>query len=116
MRFFFNLYLIEEKKSKKRPFIKKNLELNCLKLLKLLKQIILTNLIKFIKLVNWFMYKIQKSFYRKKRGDRPPKCKANVQLSNTEVNQAKKRRVRLPKAKSALNIDKLIKMTIFYML
>ena len=87
------------------------MELNRLKWLKLLKQIILTNLIKLIRL-----FKIQKLLNRQKRGDRQPKCKAKVELSNTEENQVKKRRSRPLKAKSALNIDKLIKMTNFYML
>ena len=87
------------------------MELNCLKWLKLLKQIILTNLIKFIRSL-----KIQKLLNQLKRGDRPSKRKADVELSNTEENQVKKRRGRPPKAKSALNIDKLVKMINFYML
>ena len=82
------------------------MELNCLKWLKILKQIILTNLIKFIR-----SFKIQKLLNRQKRGDRPPKRKANVELSNTEENQVKKKHGRPPEAKSALNIVKLIKMT-----
>ena len=60
--------------------------------------------------------KIQKLLNRQKRGDRPTKRKANVELSNTEENQVKKIRGQPLKAKSALNIDKLIKMTNFYML
>ena len=84
------------------------MELNYLKWLNILKQIILTNLIKFIR-----SFKIQKLLNRQKRGDRPPKRKANVELSNTEENQVKKKLGRPPKAKSALNIDKLIKMTNF---
>ena len=76
-----------------------------------MKQIIFTNLIKFIR-----SFKIQKLLNRQKRGDHPPKRKANVKLSNTKENHVKKRRDRPPKAKSALNIDKLIKTTNFYML
>ena len=73
--------------------------MNYLKWLKLLKKIILTKLIKFIR-----SFKIKKLLNRQKRGDRPPKHKTNVKLSNTEESQVKKRRGRPPKAKSALNI------------
>ena len=41
---------------------------------------------------------------------------ANAKLSNNKENQVKKRRGRPPKAKSALNINKLIKTSNFKML
>ena len=53
---------------------------------------------------------------RQKRGDCPPKRKANVELSNSRENQVKKRHGQPPKPKSALNVDKLIETTNFYML
>ena len=57
-----------------------------MKWLKLLKQIIFINLIKFIRSL-----KFQKLLNRQKRGDRPPKRKANVKISKTTENQVKKR-------------------------
>ena len=74
-------------------------------------QIILINLIKFIR-----SFKFQKLLNRQKRGYKPSKRKTNAKLSNAKENQVKKTRSRPPKTKSALNVDKLIKTTNCYML